>query len=396
MSVAAEESTRLETRAVLTVWRRDESTAIAARVAIAGDFLPAGDIHLAAGMSWREAAAPILPHLSDVDVTLANLECPIDVRELCARPLNGIGQIVRADAESLHYLRGIRCASVGVANNHAYDFGTPGVEFTRAALIRAGFVPLGAGQTLNELPEVSRWRGPGALCVGFWAAASAAGELANHGTEGVEPATVQRAEQAVARMKESGVNFSVGLIHAGCIRCSRPAPEDVSLIRRLAKCGFNLVACSHSHRIAGYEAISQQTGENPAFCFYGLGSIASGYIASDLEREGLIVVAGFDRAGHLAEVSVRPVYLPHSGIGEAASPQKAEEILARFELLSAEISGGSYEDQFYKEISRGLLRLYWRDVRAAIHQSGIRGLARKAARVRLCHVKRLMHRVRAT
>jgi hypothetical protein len=40
--------------------------------------------------------------------------------------------------------------------------------------------------------------------------------------------------------------------------------------------------------------------------------------------------------------------------------------------------------------------LYLRDARAALRQSGLRGLARKAARVRLCHLKRLMHRVFAT
>jgi len=396
MSAAIEKGAGLKMHETLTLWRQDESAAIVARVAIGGDFLPAGDIHLAAGMRWREATAAILPHFSDVDVTFANLECSIDAGELPARSLNGIGQIVCAEAESLDYLREIGCAPVGVSNNHAYDFGSAGAQRTRAALIHAGLVPLGAGQTLDGLPEASVWRGPGALCVGFWAAASAARELASRSAEGVEPASIERAGRAVALMKERGVNFCVGLIHAGCIRSSRPAPEDVSLVRGLAKCGFDLIACSHSHRIAGCEAIPRQTGKTPAFCFYGLGSITSGYISSHLEREGLIVAAGFDRAGRLAEISVRPVYLPQSGIGEAASPEKAGEILGRFEVLSTELSDGSYKKQFYKEISRGLLRLYLRDVHTAIRQSGIKGLVRKAARVRLCHVKRLLHQVLAT
>ena len=267
---------------------------------------------------------------------------------------------------------------------------------TRAALVEAGFVPLGAGQTLSESPQVSIWCGPGDLRAGFWAAARAARELATRRTEGVEPAVVERAEAALEAMKKRGVNFSVALIHAGCIRSSRPAPEDVDLVRSVAKCGFNLVACSHSHRIAGFEAIPRPTSESPALCFYGLGSVASGYIASEAEREGLITVAGFDSAGRLAEVSVRPVFLPQSGVGEAPSAEKADEILGRFKMLSAEISNGSYKKEFYREVSRGLLNLYWRDLRAAIQQSGVRGLARKAARVRLCHVKRLMHRVFAT
>jgi len=37
--------------------------------------------------------------------------------------------------------------------------------------------------------------------------------------------------------------------------------------------------------------------------------------------------------------------------------------------------------------------LYIRDVRAAFRSAGVRGLAVKASRLRLRHVKRLMHRV---
>jgi hypothetical protein len=395
MSAAVEARADTETHGTLTLWRSGKSGAIAARVAVVGDFLPAGAID-AADTPWRQRTATLLPHFWDVDVTFANLECAIGTGNLMPHPLNGIGQIVRAEAESIDYLRGIRCAAASIANNHACDFGTAGVERTRAALAACGVAPLGAGQSLADLPEVFLWRGPGGLCVGFWAAARAARELASHKAKGVEPATFDRAERALALMKDRGVNFSVCLIHAGCIRTSRPAPEDVDVVRRIASCGFNLAACSHSHRIAGFEATPQRRAQNPAFCFYGLGSIVSGYIASHVEREGLIAVAGFDSGGRLAEVSVRPVYLPQSGIGEAASAERAEKILKRFRMLSAEISSGSYKTEFYREVSRGLLRLYWRDVRAAVQQSGIRGLARKAARVRLCHVKRLMHRVLAT
>jgi hypothetical protein len=46
-------------------------------------------------------------------------------------------------------------------------------------------------------------------------------------------------------------------------------------------------------------------------------------------------------------------------------------------------------------LSPGLLRLYARDVRGAFRQSGLPGLARKVARIRVRHIKRAAHRLLA-
>lgn len=281
------------------------------------------------------------------------------------------------------------------ARRHLADFGAEGVQRTRQALLARQFVPLGAARALRDAPEIFVWQGPGDLRVGFWAAAKASRELATRTTTGVEPAANRRAAEALALMKESGATFSIALLHAGSLRTNRPSPEDVTLCRGLAASGFDIVGAAHSHRIAGAEAVAQNGGKE-SFCFYGLGSVVSGYIASEAEREGLIVIAGFDSAGRLAEIGVRPVFLPFGGLGEVPSAANADSILDRFSALSAEIRDGSYRSAFYRDVSAGLISLYVRDARAALRESGVRGLAHKAARLRLCHVKRLMHRVLAT
>lgn len=378
-----------------TIWQSGQNVEIKTRIAIAGDFLPAGDLSTGANPSWRDLAAPLLPHFAGADTTFVNLECALDAEGLRARPLNGIGQIVSANREVLDYLAAIRCRVVSLANNHTYDFGPAGVQRTREALLARQFVPLGAARALRDRPEIFVWQGPGDIRVGFWAAANASRELGTRTTAGVEPAKSRRAAEALALMKESGVTFSIALLHAGSLRTNRPAPEDVALCRALAAHGFDIVAAAHSHRIAGAEAVTRDGGKL-SFCFYGLGSIVSGFIASEAEREGLIVIAGFDSAGHLAEIGVRPVFLPFGGFGEVPSIGKANFILDRFSELSAEVRDGSYRSAFYRDVSAGLISLYLRDVLAALHQSGIRGLFRKIARLRLCHIKRLMHRVFTT
>jgi len=376
----------------LTLWEAARSQPIVARIAIAGDFLPAGKVAFPPDCDWGSMARGLAGHFEDVDISFANLESALVVEGLAPRELSGIGQIVSAPDSALNYLRVIRSQAVGIANNHSFDFGDAGVRRTRHAISRHDLVPLGAGRSLSDPPEVSVWQGPGDIRVGFWAAAKATLDPATESYAGVEPATRARARRAIESMKRQGAQTCIALLHAGCIRTNRPDPEDVRLLDSLARYGFDVVGASHSHRISGFRQLGNQYGR-PSFCFYGLGSIVSGYAAGPLEQEGLIVVAELSERGELLRVELRPVLLDEFGIGNIPSPEMSREILMRFCQLSHEIADGSFERLFYRDVSQGLLRLYMRDVKTACLQAGIRGLARKIRRVRVRHVRRLIHSV---
>jgi hypothetical protein len=375
----------------LVLWDSGGKEPIATRIAIAGDFLPAGNPTLPAGVGWRQMAHKLASYFDDVTATFVNLECSVADETLPSRPLTGIGQIVRAKEDSLAYLQSIRVRAVGIANNHSYDFCDAGVAQTRDAIVSHGMIPLGAGRTTREPPEVCIWQGPHKLRVGFWAAAKATHDFAGAKTFGVEPASSERALEAVEEMKRCGATFCIALLHAGVLRTNRPDPEDVRLVDILTKSGFNVVAASHSHRISGYNRV-EQLRNRPSFSFYGLGSLVSGYIASHLEREGLISVAGFDRDGQFTRMEIRPVFLDESGFGAIPDAAICDAILERFQKLSEEITDGSYEKMFYRDMSPGLFRLYLRDVKAAVRNRGVRGLAIKMGRVRLRHVRRLIRK----
>ena len=375
----------------LVLWNSGDGEEVVTRVAIAGDFLPAGNLRLPAGAGWRDMSRNLAGYFEDVAVTFANLECPVAGEPLPARPLTGIGQIVRTCQGSLEYLRSIRVQPVGIANNHSYDFFHAGVAQTRDAISRRSMIPLGAGRTVRETPEVFIWCGPNNLRVGFWAAAKATHDLATARTPGIEPATPDCAREAVQEMKRRGATFCIALLHVGVLRTNRPDPEDVHLIDTLAAAGLDVVAASHSHRISGHGRIDSAQ-DHPSFSFYGLGSLVSGYIASPLEREGLIAVAGFNRDGRFIQLETRPVFLDENGFGAIPDTITGHRILKRFRELSQEIADGSYEKMFYRDVSPGLLRLYLRDARAAFRHRGVRGLATKISRMRLRHVRRLIHK----
>jgi poly-gamma-glutamate capsule biosynthesis protein CapA/YwtB (metallophosphatase superfamily) len=389
----------------LVLWQSREARTVAARIAIAGDFLPAGKLDLPAGpVRWCEAAGRLAGHFEDADVSFVNLECAIEADGLPARPLAGLGDIVSAPAASLDYLNAIGAGIVSLANNHAYDFGAAGAARIRQALIAHGIVPLGAGGTLRTPPEVFLWRGPGDIRVGLWAAALASADLARGNSSGVEPASLGRARRAAEILRVRGAQFIIALLHCGCLRTNRPDPYDAARMDAIAREGFDIVAGSHSHRIAGARilpgpfdltGITGRTGREgrPRFCAYGLGSIVSGFIAGPLEREGLVLVAALDASGAMVSLEVRPLRLAESGFGEVPAPEQARDILDRFQALSREISDGSAARLFYRDVSDGLAGLYARDIRAAFRGSGLRGLARKARRVRLRHIRRLVHRV---
>lgn len=374
----------------LILWKSDDTEPVVARIAIAGDFLPAGKPDLPVPDSWSDAAAALAPCFEDVTTAFVNLECSIDTDGLTARKLCGLGDIVSAPSAVLDYLAAIRAAAVGFANNHTYDFGDKGVERTRRALAYRNFSLIGAGRTTINPPDIYVWRGPGSIKAGLWAAAKASHNPADSKHPGVEPATLHRAKQALERIRSSGAGFSIALLHAGVLRANRADPADMKLMDAMAGAGFDVVAASHSHRISGSKCLHIGRGR-PAFCFYGLGSLVSGYIASPIEREGLIVVAGLTSGARLGSLEVRPVSLAASGFGEAPSAEISRTTLDRFTQLSREIADGSSERLFYQEISQSLVRLYLRDARAAFRESGIRGLARKTGRIRMRHLRRLAH-----
>jgi capsule synthesis protein PGA_cap len=374
------------------LWESPHADRVAVRVAIAGDFLPAGNLGFNPGRGWRDMAAALAPCFEDVSTSFVNLESVLDVDALVPRPLSGLGQIVAAPASALEYLDAIHSQAVGIANNHIYDFADAGAQRTRSAISRSGMIPLGAGRSLADSPEVFVWQGSGGVRVGLWAAARATLDPAGEKSRGVEPATQARACQALQALEMQHAHFSIALIHAGCLRTNRPDPGEVRLMDSLAACGFNIVGASHSHRISGYKQLGGSR-HNPSFCFYGLGSLVSGYAVPPHEKEGLIVVVGLNVRGELMRLELRPVLLEESGFGTIPSAEMGRRILDRFRQLSCEIADGSFERLFYRDMSQGLLRLYLRDAKMAYRHAGLRGLARKASRLRVRHVRRLVHRV---
>jgi poly-gamma-glutamate capsule biosynthesis protein CapA/YwtB (metallophosphatase superfamily) len=372
----------------MILWQKENSQ-IAFKVGIAGDFLPAPDFKLPDGSTWSSVSGSVAPYFEDVDMSVINLECPVDVGDSKARMKMAMGGSFCAPAEVLNFLSTVKTEIVGIANNHIYDYGQEGLECTKSAVLAKGMIPIGCGRTLLNAPDVFVWEGSAKTRIGFWAAARGLSENAARNASGVEAATQKRGLEALAKMNEQGAQLRVALIHAGLEHTNRPDPHDVAFMDSLAALGFDVVAAAHSHRISGHKVITRPDGR-AAFCFYGLGSLLSGVMYTPLEREGMLVVVALDARGGIAKVEGRPIQLEGAGWGAVPNPERGEAISERFLRCSEEIANGSYKRLFYKDTGKDLFRRQFRDVQVAIRQGGLKGLTRKLSRLRMRHLHRLI------
>ena len=373
----------------MLVWK-DQHRAQVWRFGIAGDFLPASGLTPAACESWSRQASLLAPLFHDLQFSIVNLECPVGVEGIARKVKASLGESFAAPTESAEYLASLQASVVGIANNHLYDYGRPGAERTLLNL-RSKFSVSGFGQTLEEPPSVCIREVGESVRVGIWAAARNLPDAATRSSIGIEPATRERAVEALACMGEGDVQCRVAFLHAGAEGTDYPDPEDAGFVQELAAMGFDVVAACHSHRISGYQKVRGRNGA-PAHCFYGLGSLSSGVLYSPLEHEGILAAVSLDTSGAVCEVEARPIYLDERGWGTVPATEDGATILDRFQKISASIEDGSYSQMFYRDMSRDLMGTQWRDVRVAFERAGLRGILKKLARMRPAHLRRLYHK----
>ena len=324
---------------------------------------------------------------------MVNLECPLSCEGLQATAKLGLGQNLFGSEDALQFLKELGINLVGIANNHMFDFGSEGVVKTHECLLSQKISFIGSPLVMKNIPEIKTVDLDGEIKVGFWAAFLNA-EPTDIGSTGVELATVERAKKALLNMSINGnVKCRIALIHAGLEKTFYPDPHEARVLHKFIECGFDIVVVCHSHRISGYSKILNNDNLDPRFCFYGLGSLLSGCIYGDPEREGIIVVAGLDQNGRLAELEVRSVWLDGPGWGVIPDQNCGQRVLDRFEQISSSIQNRSYEKKFYDEINQNFSRRLLRDFLAVYQIRGFSGVFAKLNRIQPKHLKRLLNKI---
>ena len=212
--------------------------------------------------------AGIAPALRAADFAFANLEVPLtDARTptatKTAAELRARTQFVlKADPRHIAALRNAGLDAVGLANNHAMDYGAAGLAQERTLLARWGIRAAGAGPTGRDAASLAVVTGRDGFRVGLLAALAFMGRpaLRKCGPAGPDRAGVNVLafdgridERARAKLRawiapaRARCDYLVVALHWGIERQPRPTAYQIALGRAVADAGADLVWGAHPH-----------------------------------------------------------------------------------------------------------------------------------------------------
>lgn len=260
--------------------------------------------------------AAIAPLLRAFDLTVGNLEFPVDTTQ----PVGPPPRSTRFNGSPAH-LDALAAAGFDVlstANNHSFDGGEAGLVATLAELERRGIRPIGTARSLEELarPAVVQVGGVRIALRAYTRLLNVANDstgepdwpprdLAIHALDFEHWETEQRVHgralfaSHVAADRAAGAEFAVAIVHWGNEWYLRPTADQRRAAGDLIDAGFDLVVGSHSHVLAPLELrdgrlIAYSLG-NLISDFRPLAARTGGILAVELGRsaDGAIVISDF-------------------------------------------------------------------------------------------------------
>lgn len=211
--------------------------------------------------------AALKPHLSAADVTIVNLETAITSE---GTRVPGKQFTFRTPASALTTLAEAGVDVVGLANNHAVDFGSDGLADTLAARADAPVTLMGVGANEAEAfaPVVVTVDGVSVALLN--ATQLREQTTVQHGAGPDKPgvASAVTPDRLVAAVRDAARRHDVvvAFLHWGVEREFCPSAAQFSLTRALADAGADALIGSHAHRVQG----AGWTGST--YVAYGLGN----------------------------------------------------------------------------------------------------------------------------
>lgn len=220
----------------------------------------------------------IAPLVQQADIAVGNLECVLSQR---GDPLEK-GYTFRGHPELAAGLATAGFDLVSLANNHAFDYGTEGLQETVAALQRQGIRPVGGGVQAAS-PVVVTVRGIRVAFLARNAVGVPQPGIAWAGSEEEIATAVREARQRA--------DLVVVLLHAGAEYAPEPTEEQMRLARAAVLAGADLVVGHHTHVTQPTERFAD------GFIAYGLGDTVFDIDIVDAARDGAALWVVLTREG---------------------------------------------------------------------------------------------------
>jgi poly-gamma-glutamate synthesis protein (capsule biosynthesis protein) len=263
-------------------------------ILIGGDVCPMGKIQNAfiQGKA-HEIFNDLLDEITNADLSIANLECPLISKET---PILKVGRILGACPKTIHGFKAAKWQLLNLANNHIFDHGILGLRETVHTIKEGRINFVGGGMNIEEakVPFVTYINGQRIV---IYSMAEHEFSVADQNTPGANPLDIINFVNAITLYKQQGI-FIV-LLHGGIEHYPYPSPEMVRRCRFMVDMGADAVICCHTHCPLPWEIHKDKP------IVYGLGNLIfepprkkpdtfyRGYLARltiDEQRIGLEVV----------------------------------------------------------------------------------------------------------
>ena len=269
--------------------------------------------------SDRQAAFSAMDEARQVDVAMVNLEAPFTTS---TTPLPDKQFNFKVDPDNVQVLKNGGIDIVTLANNHAMDYATTGLEDTLKTLDQAGIHHVGAGRTIEEArrPEILEVKGQRIAYFGYY---DGDFQAAGAGVAGTNSRQNDRVSADIKAIRNQ-VDWVVVNYHWGAELARYPDDYQMDLARFTIDQGADLVVGHHPHVLQGAEIYKGRP------IVYSLGNfIFGGKSVSDYDTAVLKVA--------LKDKQMKVEFLPVEVKGfqpKVVSGDRGTEILHQIENVS--------------------------------------------------------------
>lgn len=308
-------------------------------------FLAVGDIMLSRDVAATTIKsgdmdypfANIADLLKSTDFNFANLESPVAAPG--TTPIVGGNSLTfGAPSSSLAALKTYNFQIINSANNHAFDQGLPGLEYTRTVLDNLGIAHEGTGDNLEQAwtPAVVTSNGIKICFVGAaYGTNSGGGTAAQYVAEITETNLLK---SSILNAK-SLCDYTVVTMHAGIEYTATPNQGQMTFAHAAIDDGADIVIGAHPHRVQPIEKY------NGKYIFYSLGNFIFDQSFSPDVMQGLTLkitigkqagtkLQGSSQAATLLSIQLIPVIIQNSQPRPATS-EEAKNILNKIGITSS-------------------------------------------------------------
>jgi len=292
-------------------------------VALVGDLLLTDAVLAGRGADypWARVAGA----LQRADIAIGNLETAVSLR---GAPVAGKQYTFRARPEALAGAARAGLDVVGLANNHAGDYGPEALLDTLAHARAAGLRPAGAGRDAAEAlqPAIVEARGLKVAVLAFSRVIPEAGWVAGYQKPGLASGWDPAPVLAAVRKARREADAVIVLMHWGDEAKAQPRPTDVDLARQLTAAGAAVVAGHHPHVLQGFRWHGQ------GLVAFSLGNFIFTHSANPGARETGILTVRLGRCG-VTRAQFTPLVIA-AGQPRPPGREAAAQTTARLRQLS--------------------------------------------------------------